>query len=118
MSFLIESTSEEAITKGEFKVIKPVDLSDISNPISLKRMLVKSNYIREGITEMIKDINNDISKVEDKYGDVNFVIFRKSGMYLSSSLNKIKGNTLQDLKDAVGTVFNVSSASVRVRENC
>lgn len=118
MSFLIESTSEEAITKGEFKVIKPVDLADISNPIALKRMLVKSNYIREGITEMIKDINNDISKVEDKYGDVNFVIFRKSGMYLSSSLNKIQGNTLEDLKDAVGTVFNVSSASVRVRENC
>jgi hypothetical protein len=116
MSFLIESTSEESIAKGEFTVIKPVDLADISNPISLKRMLVKSNYIREGITEMIKDINNDICKVEDKYDDVSFIIFRKSGMYISSDLNKIKGNTLQDLKDAVGMVFNVSSASVRVRE--
>jgi hypothetical protein len=65
---------------------------------------------------MIKDINNDICKVEDKYDDVSFIIFRKSGMYISSDLNKIKGNTLQDLKDAVGMVFNVSSASVRVRE--
>lgn len=118
MSFIIESTSQENIANGNFKILGTVDLADISNPVALKRMLVKSNYIREGVSAMIKDINSDISKVEDKYGDVNFVIFRKSGMYISDSLNKINGNTTQDLKDAVGTVFNVSSASVRVRENC
>lgn len=121
ISYIIENTTQENIIKGNFKILGTIDLADITNPIALKRMLVKSNYIREGVSAMIKDINNDISKVEDKYGDVNFVIFRKSGMYISSELNKIEGNSVQDLKDAVGTVFNVSSASVRVREkvsNC
>ena len=116
ISYRIESTTDEEIAKGNFKILGTVDLTDITDPIALKRMLVKSKYIREGVSAMISDINNDLSNVEDKYNDVNFIIFRKSGMYISDSLNKIKGNTVQDLKDAVGDVFNVSSASVRVKE--
>lgn len=118
ITYLIEPTTEDNIANGNYKMVGRIDLSDIKNPISLNRMLIKSKYIRNGVQAMINDINNDLNKVESKYEGVNFIIFRKSGMYISNQLKKIKGNTKQDLKDAVGTVFNVSSASVRVRENC
>ena len=92
------------------------DESDISDPMILRRMLVKSKYIRDGVSSIIKDINIDLDKVEAKYENINFIIFRKSGMHVSDSIRRIEGTTLEDLNNAVGTVFNVSSASVRVHE--
>ena len=115
-AFKIKPATPEQIAKGQIEIIEPVDESDISDPMILRRMLVKSKYIRDGVSSIIKDINIDLDKVEAKYENINFIIFRKSGMHVSDSIRRIEGTTLEDLNNAVGTVFNVSSASVRVHE--
>lgn len=117
IAFKIKPATPEQIAKGQIEIIEPVDEADISNPLMLRRMLVKSKYIREGVSALIQDINEDLDKVEAKYEGVNFIVFRKSGMNISKTIRRIEGTTIKDLKAAVGTVFNVSSASVRVREN-
>ena len=116
IAFKIKSATPEQLAKGEIEIIESIDESDINNPMVLRRMLVKSKYIREGVSAIIKDINKDLDKVEAKYKGINYMIFRKSGMHISDSIRRIEGTTLEDLNNAVGTVFNVSSASVRVHE--
>ena len=118
LSYRIKScTSEEFLSNGP-QIIEQIDETDLSNPFVLRRMLVKSKYIREGVSSIIKDVNKDLDKVEAKYEGIHFIVFRKSGMNISQTIRRIQGTTIDDLNYAVGEVFNVSSASVRVRENC
>jgi len=117
LSFKIKVATPEEIAAGNIQIIEPIDETDLSNPMVLRRMLVKSRYIREGVSAIIEDINKDLDKVEAKYEGISFIVFRKSGMNISQKIRRIEGTQLKDLKAAVGSVFNVSSASVRVREN-
>lgn len=117
LAFKIKPASAKEIAGGKIQIVEPVDETDLSDPFVLRRMLVKSRYIREGVEAIIEDINADLDKVEAKYNGIHFIVFRKSGMNISQTIRRIEGKTIKDLKDAVGEVFNVSSASVRVREN-
>jgi len=118
MAFKIKPATVEEIAEGKIEIIAPINEYDISDAFILRRMLVKSKYIRDGVKAIIADINEDLDLVEAKYEGVNFIIFRKSGMNITSRIRRIEGNTLEDLNTAVGEVFNLSSASVRVREKC
>lgn len=101
---------------GSFEIIRKINMEDHSDPFVFDRILTKSRYIREGVKAMIDDINGDIEKVENKYSGIDFVVFRKEQMNITPNLKKIENRTKKGLKDAVGTVFNLSSASVRVKE--
>tara|TARA_R110000772_G_scaffold148902_9_gene259552 strand:+ start:616 stop:1686 length:1071 start_codon:yes stop_codon:yes gene_type:complete len=116
ISYLIENATQEEISQGKIKIVKSIDETDITVPLILNRMLVKSKYIREGASAIIEDINNDIAKVQSKYEGINFIVFRKSGMNIQTQLRTIEGNNIDALLSAIGNVFNVSSASVRLRE--
>ena len=117
VAYVIEQQSIDDLAKGTFKIIRSIDLHDCSDPIVFDRMLTKSRYIRDGIEVMIDDINSDISKVEEKYSNVKFVVFRKDSINITGNLLKIEDRTLNGLLEAVGSTFNLSSASVRVKEN-
>jgi hypothetical protein len=116
ITFKIQPATAKEIKEGKIKIIAPINEYDISDVFVLRRMLVKSKYIREGVSAIITDINKDLDLVEAKYEGINFIIFRKSGMNITSKIRRIEGTALEDLKTAVGEVFNLSSASVRVRE--
>ena len=118
MAFKIKPATAEEIAQGKIQIIEPINEYDISDPFILRRMLIKSKYLREGVSAIIADINEDLDLVEAKYEGVNFIIFRKSGMNITNKIRRIEGSTLKDLNEAVGAVFNLSSASVRVREKC
>jgi len=118
MAFKIKPATAKEIAQGKIQIIEPVNEYDISDPFILRRMLIKSKYLREGVSAIIADINEDLDLVEAKYEGVNFIIFRKSGMNITNKIRRIEGSTLKDLNEAVGAVFNLSSASVRVREKC
>lgn len=115
VSYLVKDKSTEELT-GSFEIIRPIDMTDHSDPVVFDRMLTKSRYVREGVKAMIDDINQDVAKVEDKYSGVNFVVFRKEAVNITPNLKKIENRTKKGLLDAVGDVFNLSSASVRVKE--
>ena len=116
VSYLIHQQTESELSQGTFRIIKQVDLHDLTNPIVLDRTLVRSLYIREGIEVMIDHINSDIANVEQKYDGVDFVVFRKDSMNITPKLERIESRTVEALKAAIGNIFNLSSASVRVRE--
>lgn len=115
-SYVIEQQTAEELGNGTFKIVRSIDLNDYNDPIVFDRMLTKSRYIRDGIEVMIDDINSDLLKVENKYKGINFVVFRKDSINITNSLLKIEDRSLDGLLAAVGDTFNLSSASVRVKE--
>jgi hypothetical protein len=116
VSYLIKEQSAEDLANGKFEVIRKVDLHDLADPAALNRMLVRSLYIREGIELMVDHVNEGISKVEQKYAGIDFIVFRKEQMNITPKLAKIEERSLKALKSAIGNIFTVSSASVRVKE--
>lgn len=116
IAYLIKEATPEQIAKGSFEIVRTVDMYDFNDQVAFDRTLIKSKYIREGVKSMIDDINNDLVKVEQKYSGVQFMVFRKNGIHITSNLQKIQNRTKKGLLDAVGEVFNLSSASVRVKE--
>ena len=106
----------DQLDSGKFEIIRQVNMNDHNDPVVFDRILSKSKYIREGVKSMIDDINDDIKKVEEKYSGIQFVVFRKSQINITSTLKKIENRTKKGLLEAVGEVFNLSSASVRVKE--
>lgn len=115
VNYLIKDKGSNELD-GSFEIIRKIDMEDHSDPFVFDRILTKSRYIREGVKAMIDDINRDIEKVEDKYSGIDFVVFRKEQMNITPNLKKIENRTKKGLKQAVGDVFNLSSASVRVKE--
>lgn len=116
IAYVIEERTPEQIADGTFKIVRKVDMYDFNDQVALDRMLIKSKYIREGVESMIDDINNDLLKVEQKYSGVKFVVFRKDVINITDQLHKIEDRSMQGLLGAVGSLFNLSSASVRVKE--
>lgn len=120
VTLLIEPTSPSDIQAGKFKVIKQVDMGDVSGEEALFRMLTRNEYLRSGITALIRDINIGISEVESKYNKTTFVVFRKGAMNITTKLVKVTGSTSADLLEqygsAAGSVFQMSGALLRVRE--
>jgi len=85
-------------------------------------MLVKVDYIRSGLSTLIDDINDGLNNVMNKYKGVTWIVFRKSSMNVSSDIVRVPSassneEALKILNDAYGDIFNVSSASVRVKES-
>lgn len=115
-TFIIEEKEQSSLENGKFKVVRAVDLHNYNDPVVLNRALVRSRYIREGIHELINDINSDLEVIEQKYNGVKFVVFRKDKVNISNKLHKINGTTKKDLVDALSTIFSISAASVRVKE--
>lgn len=120
VTLLIEPASPADIQAGKFKVIKQVNMSDVSGEEALFRMLTKNEYLRSGVTTLIRDINIGISEVETKYNKMTFLVFRKDAMNLSSKLVKVSGSTSADViaqyGSAADSVFSMSGALLRVRE--
>ena len=116
IAYVIEERTPEQIADGTFKIVRKVNMYDFNDQVALDRMLIKSKYIREGISAMIDDINNDFIKVEQKYSGVKFIVFRKDMINITERLQKIEERTLEGLLQSVGSIFNLSSASVRVKE--
>jgi len=114
--YLVNEKQIEELGSGSFEIIRPIDMENHSDPVVFDRMLAKSKYIREGVKAMIDDINIDIEKVEKKYDGIDFVVFRKEVVNISRNLKKIENRTKKGLLDAVGDVFSLSSASIRVKE--
>ena len=120
VSLLIEPASPSDIQAGKFKVIKQINMADVSGEEALFRMLTKNESLRSGVPLLITDINTGISEVEAKYNKMTFLVFRKDAMNLSSKLVKITGNTSADVISQYGaagdSVFGMSGALLRVRE--
>jgi hypothetical protein len=120
VTLLIEPTTPADIQAGKFKVIKQIDTTDVSGEESLFRMLSRNEYLRTGVSAVIRDINIGISGVETKYNKMTFLVFRKGAMNLSSKLVKVTGSTSADLiaqyGSAADSVFSMSGALLRVRE--
>lgn len=120
VTLLIEPASPADIQAGKFKVIKQVNMSDVSGEEALFRMLTKNEYLRSGVITLIRDINIGISEVETKYNKMTFLVFRKGAMNLSPKLVKVTGNTSADViaqyGSAADSVFSMSGAFLRVRE--
>lgn len=116
IAYVIKESSPEEIATCSFEIIRPVDMYDFNDQVAFDRTLIKSKYIREGIESMIDDINNDLLKVEQKYSGVQFVVFRKDQINITKRLQKIKDRSKFGLLAVVGDVFNLSSASIRVKE--
>jgi hypothetical protein len=120
ISLLIEPSSPSDIQAGKFKVIKQINMSDVSGEEALFRMLTKNEYLRGGVSLLISDINTGISEVEAKYNKMTFLVFRKDAMNLASKLVKVTGKTSADIVaqygSAANSVFSMSGALLRVRE--
>lgn len=114
--YLVDEMNEDQLNGESFNIIRRVDMEDHSDPVVFDRMLVKSRYVRDGIKSMVDDINDGIAKVEEKYSGVEFMVFRKEELNITPRLKKIENRTKKGLLEAVGDVFNLSSASVRVKE--
>jgi hypothetical protein len=115
VNYLVKDKDTDDLEES-FEIIRKIDMEDHSDPVVFDRMLTKSKYVREGVKSMIDDINSDIERVEQKYEGVEFVVFRKDSVAITPNLKKINNRTKKGLLDAVGDVFNLSSASVRVKE--
>ena len=116
VTYVVKEMTADQLDSGKFEIIRQVDMNDHNDPVVFDRILSKSKYIREGVKSMIDDINDDITKVEEKYSGIQFVVFRKSGINITDTLKKIENRTKKGLLEAVGEVFQLSSASVRVKE--
>lgn len=121
VSLLIEPASPADIKAGKFKVIKQINMTDVSEEEALFRMLTRNEYLRGGVKLLINDINTGISEVEAKYNKMTFLVFRRDGMNLSNKLVKVTGKTSADLIAQYGSssnsVFSMSGALLRVRED-
>lgn len=114
--------TKQNIENLDFEIGQPIDLNSLNSIESIKRMLIKVSYIREGLTALISDINMGLDKVSNKYKGITWIVFRKTGMNVSTGIIKVptassNEEALTVLKSAYGDIFNVSSASVRVKEN-
>lgn len=120
VTLLIEPASPSEIQAGKFKIIKQIDIKDVSGEEALFRMLTRNEYLRSDVTLLIKDINDGIAGVEAKYNKMGFIVFRKDGMNLATNLVKVTGKTSADLiaqyGSAADSVFSMSGALLRVRE--
>jgi hypothetical protein len=120
VTLLIEPATPADIQAGKFKVIKQIDMTDVSGEEALFRMLTRNEYLRNGVTSLIRDINVGISEVESKYNKMTFLVFRKGAMNLASKLVKVTGTTSADVVTQYGSaadsVFSMSGALLRVRE--
>jgi len=117
LSFIIEPITESGIERGEFKIIKSVNMAQINTEEALYRMLAKNEYIRDGIEALVRDINTGIVEVERKYSGTQFVVFRKKSMTITSSLQKIQGaDILSQYGAGKRAVVGMSGALLRVRE--
>lgn len=118
LSFIIEPAKESDIKAGKFKIVKQVNMADVSNEEALYRMLAKNEYIRTGVDSLVKDINDGLASVEKKYNKMKFVVFRKDAMNITSGLKKVQGTDIvSQYGGGQDAVFNMSGALLRVREN-
>jgi hypothetical protein len=123
LSYILPSgTTKDNIEKLDFKIGDAIDLNNLNSIVSIQRMLVKVDYIRSGLSTLIDDINDGLNNVMNKYKGVTWIVFRKSSMNVSSDIIRVPSassneEALKILNDAYGNIFNVSSASVRVKES-
>jgi hypothetical protein len=118
MSFIIEPAKEADIKAGKFKIIKQVNMADVSNEEALYRMLAKNEYVRAGVESLVKDINDGLANVEKKYAKMKFVVFRKEAMNITSGLKKVQGTDIASQYGAgKEAIFGMSGALLRVRED-
>ena len=119
-TYHIEPASASDIANSSFKVIGEIDTKDLQSETVLFRELVKNKYVREGVAGLVKDINDGITQVEQKYKGIKFLVFRTGGMNISSDLMKVELSNPDDLASVYGgakaAVFHVSGAILRVRE--
>ena len=115
-SYVVKEMTADQLASGKFEIIREVDMRDHSDPVVFDRILSKSKYIREGVKAMIDDINLDLEGVEQKYSNIKFAVFRKSGINITNNLKKIENRTKKGLIESIGDVFALSSASIRVKE--
>lgn len=113
--------TKQDIETLDFEIGQPIDLNSLNSIESIKRMLIKVSYIRDGLTSLISDVNVGLDKVANKYKGITWIVFRKTGMNVSSGIVRVptassNEEALTVLKSAYGDIFNVSSASVRVKE--
>ena len=117
-SYVIEPASDNDLKSGKFTIKSEINMADIQNEEALFRMLVKNVYVREGLSQLVNDINTGINNVENKYKGIKFLVFRKGQMNISTGLMKVNTEDIASVygggKDAV---FNMSGAILRVRED-
>lgn len=117
-SYVIEPATDADLKSGKFTIKSEINMADIQNEEALFRMLVKNMYVRDGLGQLVTDINKGISAVENKYKGIKFLVFRKGKMNISSKLMKIE---TEDIASVYGggldAVFNMSGAILRVRED-
>ena len=117
-SYVIEPATDADLKSGKFTIKSEINMGDIQNEEALFRMLVKNVYVREGIGQLVKDINDGITAVENKYKGIKFLVFRKGKMNISTGLVKVNTEDVASVYGAgLDAVFNMSGATLRVRED-
>lgn len=88
---------------------------------TLATNLSKSDFIKNGVTAVIRSINDEITSAERKTSGVVHVIFRSDAMNVTTKLAKVTGKSASDLYRQYGlftknSAFAINGLEFKVRE--
>jgi hypothetical protein len=104
----------------QFVEIANGSLSTVPNDTTTNLILSKSEYIKNGVTSLIRGINDEITGIERKLVGT-LAVYRGDGLNVTNKLGRVTGKTAADVQKQYGlvnpnSVFAIQELEFRVRE--